>query len=104
MEERRNQNDDNFDGDANVIDGIDDAIEAIQDGLEAGDTNAEIDAQVDLMEEIKDEANEQAESCRKNVNKVQQGVLCILASGKASNYAALSNNVIVVKVKETETG
>lgn len=29
MEERRNQNDENFEGDANVIDGIDDAIEAV---------------------------------------------------------------------------
>lgn len=38
MIERRDQNDENFEGDENVIDGLDDAIEAVEDELGDNDT------------------------------------------------------------------
>ena len=98
MIERRDQNDDNFEGDENVVDGLDDAIEAVEDELGDNDT------QIDELEKIREKARDGSDKCRNNINKVQQGVLCLLASGIASKHATYALNIITVKVNETSTG
>ena len=77
---------------------MEDLLDSVENALD------EFSEEKEKVKKVKDKLKEGSSKCRKALKKINFGLLCILSSGKASDFSSASANQVTVQVDETSTG